>query len=72
MSLGPNGRLLILTLMKPHAAIGRWGDLGLAGGVLIGSVSAGKPVHAHPFDPLMLVTVSVILIVIARLAVMAR
>jgi hypothetical protein len=69
MSLGANGRSIFATLMKqftlPLIGGGIWG---LASGVLIGGLFANRPVYAHPVDPLVLATVSLIVVITAGLA----
>ena len=69
LSLGANGRSIILTLLKQFALPLIGGLIwGLASGVLIGGLFAERPVYARPFDPLVLATVSLILVITAGLA----
>jgi predicted permease len=69
MSLGANGWSIVLTLMKQFTSPLVGGVIwGMATGVLIGGLFADRPVYAHPFDPLVLATVALILIITAGLA----
>jgi predicted permease len=69
LSLGANRHSIILTLMKQFALPLAGGLIwGVASGVLIGGLFAERPVYAHPFDPLVLATVPLVLVITAGLA----
>jgi hypothetical protein len=68
-SLGANGRSIVVTLMKQFTLPLTVGLIwGLVSGVLIGGLFAGRPVYAHPFDPRVLTTVSILLVITAGVA----
>jgi predicted permease len=69
MSLGANGPSIVLTLMRQFAWPMIGGLLwGLGSGIVIGQLFADRPVYARSFDPLVLTTVSLLLIFTAGFA----